>query len=155
MHILYLLLLIKLISSNRTLRPPPNIDFIQGQRLDPSSQPSPITPTVGYPGIPPGAPDRPQAAVKGVSFFSHRFVFPSEPKNSNQAIEVRLGPQGVKAKYVRVELRKIETIPGLPPNSYYDFVGQSPVNLWRSSEEYSMLHSVRPIITAFFSPLVS
>ncbi|KAN0107025.1 hypothetical protein V8E52_010533, partial [Russula decolorans] len=88
-----------------TLRPPPNIDFVQG-----------------YPGIPPGAPDRPQAAVKG-------------------AIEVRLGPQGVKAKYVRVELRKIETIPGVPPNSYYDFVGQSPVNLWRSSEEYSMLHS--------------
>ena len=68
----------------------------------------------------------------------------SEPKKPDQAIEVRLGPQGVKAKYVRVELRKIESIPGLPPNSYYDFVGQSPVNLWRSSEEYSMLQSVRP-----------
>jgi hypothetical protein len=81
--------------------------------------------------------------------------FPSEPKNSNQAIEVRLGPQGVKAKYVRVELRKIETIPGLPPNSYYDFVGQSPVNLWRSSEEYSMLHSVRLLMLARFSSYLS
>jgi hypothetical protein len=66
-----------------------------------------------------------------------------------------LGPQGVKAKYVRVELRKIETIPGVPPNSYYDFVGQSPVNLWRSSEEYSMLHSVRRIMTPLFSPYLT
>lgn len=78
----------------------------------------------------------------------------SESKTSDQAIEVRLGPQGVKAKYVRVELRKIETIPGVPPNSYYDFVGQSPVNLWRSSEEYSMLHSVRRIMTFFFLPIL-
>ncbi|KAF8479429.1 hypothetical protein F5888DRAFT_1642445, partial [Russula emetica] len=79
--------------------------------------------------------------LKG-SVFPHVVSSPlSESKTSDQAIEVRLGPQGVKAKYVRVELRKIETIPGVPPNSYYDFVGQSPVNLWRSSEEYSMLHS--------------
>ena len=68
-----------------------------------------------------------------------------------------MGPQGVKAKYVRVELRKIECLPGLPPNSYYDFVGQSPVNLWQSSEEYSILYSVCPLITALsprltFSP---
>ncbi len=65
-----------------------------------------------------------------------------------------MGPQGVKAKYVRVELRKIETIPGVPPNSYYDFVGQSPVNLWRSSEEYSMLHSVRPKMTTLSLPIL-
>ncbi|KAH9066427.1 hypothetical protein EDB87DRAFT_1679163 [Lactarius vividus] len=76
-----------------TLRPPPNIDFVQG-----------------YPGIPPGAPDRPQAAVKG-------------------AIGVRMGPQGVKVKYVRVELRKIETLPGGAQNSFYDFVGQSHQSL--------------------------
>jgi len=62
-----------------------------------------------------------------------------------------LGPQGVKAKYVRVELRKIETLPGVPPNAYYDFVGQSPINLWQSSEEYSMLQSVRPLISTFLS----
>lgn len=65
-----------------------------------------------------------------------------------------MGPQGVKAKYVRVELRKIETIPGLPPNSYYDFVGQSPVNLWRSSEEYSMLHSVRSLMITLSLPIL-
>ncbi|TFY78508.1 hypothetical protein EWM64_g5506 [Hericium alpestre] len=70
---------------------------------------------------PPGAPDRPQAAVKG-------------------AIEVRMGPQGVKAKYVRIELRKIETLPGGgTQNSFFDYVGQSPINLWQSSEEFSML----------------
>ncbi|KAI0043385.1 hypothetical protein FA95DRAFT_1563354 [Auriscalpium vulgare] len=85
------------------LRPPPNVDFVQG-----------------YPGIPPGAPDRPQAAVKG-------------------AIEVRMGPSGVKAKYVRIELRKIETLPGGQQNAFYDYVGQSPINLWQSSEEYGVL----------------
>ena len=55
---------------------------------------------------------------------------------------MRLGPQGVKAKYVRIELRKIETLPGGAQNSFYDFVGQSPIQLWQSSEEYGMLHSV-------------
>ncbi|KAH9952060.1 hypothetical protein B0H21DRAFT_11849 [Amylocystis lapponica] len=87
-----------------TLRPPPNIEFVQG-----------------YPGIPPGAPDRPQAAVKG-------------------AIEVRVGPQGVKAKWVRIELRKVETLPGGGlANTFFDFVGQSPISVWQSSDEYSML----------------
>ncbi|KAI0333628.1 hypothetical protein GY45DRAFT_1244637, partial [Cubamyces sp. BRFM 1775] len=90
-----------------TLRPPPNVDFVQG-----------------YPGIPPGGPDRPQAAVKG-------------------AIEVRVGPQGVKAKWVRIELRKIETLPGGGvANTFFDFVGQSPINLWQSpNDEYSTLHA--------------
>ncbi|KAI0822774.1 hypothetical protein BC628DRAFT_1387606 [Trametes gibbosa] len=88
-----------------TLRPPPNVDFVQG-----------------YPGIPPGGPDRPQAAVKG-------------------AIEVRVGPQGVKAKWVRIELRKIETLPGGGvANTFFDFVGQSPINLWQSpNDEYHTL----------------
>ncbi|THH12937.1 hypothetical protein EW146_g7230 [Bondarzewia mesenterica] len=89
-----------------TLRPPPNVEFVQG-----------------FPGVPPGAPDRPQAAVKG-------------------AIEVRLGPQGVKAKYVRIELRKVETLPGGgQQNTFVDFVGQSPINLWQSSDEFSTLHT--------------
>ncbi|KAG1865224.1 hypothetical protein C8R48DRAFT_772922 [Suillus tomentosus] len=88
------------------LQPPPNVDFV-----------------VGYPGIPPAAKDRPQAAVKG-------------------AVEVRVGPQGVKAKWVRVELKKIETLPGGgQTNSYFDFVGSSPINLWQSSEEYGLLES--------------
>ncbi|KIK68055.1 hypothetical protein GYMLUDRAFT_92710 [Collybiopsis luxurians FD-317 M1] len=89
-----------------TLRPPPNVDFVHG-----------------YPGIPPGAADRPQAAVKG-------------------AIEVRAGPQGVKAKWVRVELRKVETLPGGGlQNTFYDFVGPSPVTLWTASDEYGVLRS--------------
>nr|GAT61257.1 predicted protein [Mycena chlorophos] len=76
----------------------------------------------GYPGIPPG-PDRPQAAVKG-------------------AIEVRTGPQGAKAKWVRIELRKVETLPGGGViNTFHDFVGPSPVNLWTSSDEYGLLRS--------------
>ncbi|KAG1731948.1 hypothetical protein EDB19DRAFT_1912328 [Suillus lakei] len=88
------------------LQPPPNVDFV-----------------VGYPGIPPAAKDRPQAAVKG-------------------AVEVRVGPQGVKSKWVRVELKKIETLPGGgQTNSYFDFVGSSPINLWQSSEEYGLLQS--------------
>ncbi|KAI0034524.1 hypothetical protein K488DRAFT_45282, partial [Vararia minispora EC-137] len=88
------------------LRPPPNVEFVQG-----------------YPGIPPGAPDRPQAAVKG-------------------AVEVRLGPSGAKAKYVRVELRKIETLPAPPPNAFYSIVGsEAPTILWQSSEEWGVLQS--------------
>lgn len=60
-----------------------------------------------------------------------------------QAIEVRLGPQGVKAKYVRIELRKVETLPGGgQQNTFVDYVGQSPINLWQSSEEFSTLHAV-------------
>ncbi|KIK92149.1 hypothetical protein PAXRUDRAFT_26807 [Paxillus rubicundulus Ve08.2h10] len=86
------------------LQPPPNVDFV-----------------VGYPGIPPGAKDRPQAAVKG-------------------AVEVRTGPSGAKAKWVRVELKKIETLPGGgQANSYFDHVGPSPISLWQSSEDYSVL----------------
>ncbi|KAF8838756.1 hypothetical protein BDN67DRAFT_971075 [Paxillus ammoniavirescens] len=88
------------------LQPPPNVDFV-----------------VGYPGIPPGAKDRPQAAVKG-------------------AVEVRVGPSGAKAKWVRVELKKIETLPGGgQANSYFDHVGPSPISLWQSSEDYSVLQS--------------
>lgn len=57
--------------------------------------------------------------------------------------EVRLGTQGVKAKYVRIELRKIETLPGGGTQStFFDYVGQSPINLWQSSEEFSTLQSV-------------
>ncbi|KAF8912235.1 hypothetical protein CPB84DRAFT_1841909 [Gymnopilus junonius] len=76
----------------------------------------------GYPGIPPGH-DRPQAAVKG-------------------AIEVRVPPQGVKAKWVRIELRKVETLPGGgPASTFYDFVGPSPVNLWTTADDYTLLRS--------------
>ncbi|KAG5726718.1 hypothetical protein E4T56_gene8985 [Termitomyces sp. T112] len=87
------------------LRPPPNVDFVHG-----------------YPGIPPGGPDRPQAAVKGT-------------------VEVRAGPQGAKTKWVRIELRKVETLPGGGgSNTFYDSVG-SPINLWQSSDEFGVLRT--------------
>jgi hypothetical protein len=54
-----------------------------------------------------------------------------------------VGVQGVKAKWVRVELKKVETLPGGgQTNSYFDFVGQGPLNLWQSTEEYGLLQSV-------------
>jgi hypothetical protein len=59
-----------------------------------------------------------------------------------QAIEVRVGPQGVKAKWVRIELRKVEALPmGGTASTFFDFVGPSPVNLWQSSDEYAMLQT--------------
>ncbi|ESK96083.1 hypothetical protein Moror_7428 [Moniliophthora roreri MCA 2997] len=77
---------------------------------------------LGYPGVPPGH-DRPQAS-------------------GSKAIEIRTGPQGVKAKWVRVELRKVETLPGGGlANTFYDFVGPSPVTLWTASDEYGLLRS--------------
>jgi hypothetical protein len=68
-----------------------------------------------------------------------------------QAIEVRVGPAGVKAKWVRVELRKIETLPGGGvTNTFFDFVGQSPLNLWQAEgAEYN------PLTTVSFSTAVS
>lgn len=57
---------------------------------------------------------------------------------------MRVGPQGCKAKWVRIELKKVETLPGGgATNTFSDFVGPSPVNLWQSGEEYSMLPTVR------------
>ncbi|KAF7295126.1 hypothetical protein MIND_01051100 [Mycena indigotica] len=98
------------------------VSNVVGGLLGRSAPVETLTPTSGYPGIPPG-PDRPQAAVKG-------------------AIEVRTGPQGAKAKWVRIELRKVETLPGGGVvNTFHDFVGPSPVNLWTSSEEYGLLRS--------------
>ena len=61
-------------------------------------------------------------------------------------MEVRVGPAGAKAKWVRVELKKIETLPGGgQANSYYDHVGPSPITLWQSGEDYSVLQSVRDV----------
>ncbi|KAF7964782.1 hypothetical protein HWV62_3002 [Athelia sp. TMB] len=59
----------------------------------------------------------------------------------SSTIEVRVGPQGCKAKWVRIELKKVETLPGGgPQNTFSDFVGPSPVNLWQASgEEYGLL----------------
>jgi len=61
---------------------------------------------------------------------------------------VRVGPQGVKAKWVRIELRKVETLPtGGPANTFFDHVGAGPICLW-SSPEYGILHTVSISSTA-------
>jgi hypothetical protein len=55
-------------------------------------------------------------------------------------------PAGVKAKWVRIELRKVETLPGGGAgNTYYDYVGPSPVNLWSTADEYGHLRTVRSL----------
>lgn len=59
---------------------------------------------------------------------------------------MRVGPGGVKAKWVRIELRKVETLPGGGlANTFFDFVGQSPINLWQASGEYAPLTTVSPV----------
>ncbi|KAF8577259.1 hypothetical protein K439DRAFT_1639867 [Ramaria rubella] len=76
----------------------------------------------GFPGIPAG-PDRPHATIRG-------------------AVEVRLGTQAVKAKWVKVELRKIETIPsGNRGEEFVDLVGQGPITVWQAQHESDTLSS--------------
>lgn len=60
-----------------------------------------------------------------------------------QTIELRLGSEPVKAKWVRIELRKVETLPGGgQANTFYDHVGQSPLNVWAAREDYDLLQTV-------------
>lgn len=69
----------------------------------------------------------------------------------SKAIEVRLGHQAVKAKWVRVELRKVETIPsGNHGEEFVDFVGPGPITIWQAKDEHETLPSVRIILTYFF-----
>ena len=51
--------------ANSTLRPPPNVDYVQGAYLFCICDQNIHLLSAGYPGIPPSQ-DRPQAAVKGV-----------------------------------------------------------------------------------------
>ena len=81
--------------------------------------------------------------MKGVRFGQHSRRYTVLTGVYAQAIEVRAPAQGVKAKWVRIELRTVETLSGGgPSNTFYDFVGPSPVNLWNSPDEYSLLRSV-------------
>jgi hypothetical protein len=80
----------------------------------------------GFPGIP-GSPIRPSPAVCGT-------------------VEVRIGPVPIKAKWVRVEIRKHELLPaGFPSSSNgdtWEHVGEV-VNLWQSppGKEYGDLET--------------
>ena len=53
----------------------------------------------------------------------------------------------MKAKWVRIELRKVETLPGGGvANTFFDFVGQSPINLWQSpDDEYNAPEKPSPL----------
>jgi len=91
--------------------------------------------------------------LKPPSKGSDHFRFTHAPRSTvlfKQAIEVRAGQQGVKAKWVRIELRKVEVLPGGgQAGTFFDYVGQSPINLWTGPDgEYGILRPVRPI---FFS----
>ena len=53
----------------------------------------------------------------------------------------------MKAKWVRVELRKIEHLPG--GAQVVDHVGQSPFTVWQPQEgEWGVLNSVSPVSDA-------
>ena len=60
-----------------------------------------------------------------------------------QTIEVRPDEQVTKARWVRVELLKIESLPGGGnQNTYSDHVGSSPVKIWAAEGEWDVLGSV-------------
>ncbi|EST08169.1 Arrestin C-terminal-like domain protein [Kalmanozyma brasiliensis GHG001] len=67
----------------------------------------------GYPGIV-GANGRPPAHVAGT-------------------VEVRLGTKGLKAAWLRIELRKLETLPG--GESWGELIGRGPIDVWAANKE--------------------
>ncbi|PWN53071.1 hypothetical protein IE53DRAFT_219240 [Violaceomyces palustris] len=70
----------------------------------------------GFPGIP-SSSTRPSAHVEGT-------------------VEVRLGAKGQKAAWLRIELRKLETLPG--GESWGELIGKGPIDVWtaKSDESY-------------------
>lgn len=89
----------------------------------------------------------PRPPLKGSDPLPHSFSLnPLNISLLKQAIEVRAGQQGVKAKWVRIELRKVEVLPGGgQAGTFFDFVGQSPINLWTGPDgEYGVLRPVCP-----------
>ncbi len=85
--------------------------------------------------------------MKGVRLFLLPPSFFRRSFGSNtylhKAIEVRTPSAGVKAQWVRIELRKVETLPGGgDANKFYDYVGPSPVTLWTAPDEYNILRTV-------------
>jgi len=127
-------------SSIRTLRPPPNVDFVHGMY---SSIPINLFSHNHSSRLSRHSPRWARTTTgrrQGRKSNLSSTTLPS--LNSIQAIEVRC-LQGVKAKWLRIELRKVETLPaGGMLSTFYDFVGPSPVNLWTSSDEYDLLKTV-------------
>ncbi|PWZ01979.1 hypothetical protein BCV70DRAFT_235625 [Testicularia cyperi] len=67
----------------------------------------------GFPGIA-GAGSRPPAHVAGT-------------------VEVRLGTKGLKAAWLRIELRKLETLPG--GESWGELIGRGPIDVWTATKD--------------------
>lgn len=69
---------------------------------------------------------------------------------------MRVPTQGVKAQWVKVELRKVETLPGAGAgNTFYDIIGPGTVTLWTSGgAEYEILHAVSTALHSFFMSTV-
>ncbi|KAJ7599104.1 hypothetical protein C8J56DRAFT_182070 [Mycena floridula] len=80
----------------------------------------------GYPGIPAGtSPNRPLASIEG-------------------SLDLRTAVP-IKAKWVCVELQKVETLPaGTKTNTFHDVVDPGPLVLWSKldTEEWSLLSSL-------------
>jgi len=90
-----------------------------------------LDPQIGH--MPPFKAYVPEAGTCAQNPLTHRPFL-------QQTLEVRC-PQSMKAKWVRVELRKIENLPG--GAQFVDHVGQSPLTVWQSQEEdWGVLHSV-------------
>ncbi|KAK0566654.1 hypothetical protein OC844_000641 [Tilletia horrida] len=70
--------------------------------------PSPGTFIQGYPGIP-ASPTRPPARIAGV-------------------VHVRAPQKGIQAAWLRIELRKNESIP--PGDHWAELIGRGPIDLW-------------------------
>ncbi|EPQ27867.1 uncharacterized protein PFL1_04611 [Pseudozyma flocculosa PF-1] len=48
-------------------------------------------------------------------------------------VEVRLGTKGLKAAWLRIELRKLETLPG--GESWGELIGRGPIDVWTASKQ--------------------
>ncbi|TKY88374.1 hypothetical protein EX895_002726 [Sporisorium graminicola] len=67
----------------------------------------------GFPGIV-GSNTRPPAHIAGT-------------------VEVRLGTKGLKAAWLRIELRKLETLPG--GESWGELIGKGPIDVWSARKD--------------------
>ncbi|KAG8896383.1 hypothetical protein FRC01_011847, partial [Tulasnella sp. 417] len=77
----------------------------------------------GFPGIPHHLPERPPAMIRGV-------------------VELRPSGSSVKARWVKIELRKLETLPGGGQlNTEIDCVGETPITLWQARNEWDEIRS--------------
>ncbi|KAF9443208.1 hypothetical protein P691DRAFT_843738 [Macrolepiota fuliginosa MF-IS2] len=78
----------------------------------------------GWPGIPPSL-ENPPAGVQG-------------------DVVVQTLKEGVSAQWVRIELRKVEVLPGGGENNtFYDGLGPHPLTLWGADDKYNNLYSQR------------